>query len=89
MAFDAIVKEQIRRLKEPSLKCVDLVIVELTNVVRFCAAQVTFQAYTRPHQKNFRFAGGEKNFSRVGGIFFIFFIQWYIKSLVLYLSVDG
>ncbi|XP_049821522.1 dynamin isoform X3 [Aethina tumida] len=36
MAFEAIVKKQISRLKEPSLKCVDLVVTELSNVVRFC-----------------------------------------------------
>ncbi|KAH7728285.1 dynamin 3 [Aphelenchoides avenae] len=37
MAFEAIVKKQIERLKEPSLKCVDLVVTELANVVRQCA----------------------------------------------------
>ncbi|XP_048506491.1 dynamin isoform X3 [Athalia rosae] len=36
MAFEAIVKKQINRLKEPSLKCVDLVVQELSNVVRIC-----------------------------------------------------
>ncbi|XP_018320820.1 dynamin [Agrilus planipennis] len=36
MAFEAIVKKQIARLKEPSLKCVDLVVQELSNVVRTC-----------------------------------------------------
>lgn len=36
MAFEAIVKKQISRLREPSLKCVDLVITELGNVVRRC-----------------------------------------------------
>ncbi|CAH0385813.1 unnamed protein product [Bemisia tabaci] len=36
MAFEAIVKKQINRLKEPSLKCVDLVVMELCNVVRIC-----------------------------------------------------
>ena len=36
MAFEAIVKKQISRLREPSLKCVDLVIAELGNVVRRC-----------------------------------------------------
>ncbi|KAK7790233.1 hypothetical protein R5R35_009343 [Gryllus longicercus] len=36
MAFEAIVKKQIARLKEPSLKCVDLVVAELSNVVRVC-----------------------------------------------------
>jgi len=40
MAFEAIVKKQIARLKEPSLKCVDLVVVELSNVVRVCTDRV-------------------------------------------------
>jgi len=40
MAFEAIVKKQISRLKEPSLKCVDLVVNELTNVIRTCGEQV-------------------------------------------------
>lgn len=40
MAFEAIVKKQINRLKEPSIKCVDLVINELSNVVRSCAEKV-------------------------------------------------
>ena len=34
MAFETIVKKQIYKLKEPSLKCVDMVVTELTNVVR-------------------------------------------------------
>ncbi|XP_047736526.1 dynamin isoform X2 [Hyalella azteca] len=41
MAFDAIVKTQIARLKEPSLKCVDLVVQELTNVVRTTAMKMS------------------------------------------------
>lgn len=40
MAFEAIVKKQINRLKEPSLKCVDLVVQELSNVVRICTDRV-------------------------------------------------
>lgn len=40
MAFDAIVKTQIARLREPSLKCVDLVIQELGNVLRKCAERM-------------------------------------------------
>lgn len=40
MAFEAIVKKQIARLKEPSLKCVDLVVMELCNVVRVCTDKV-------------------------------------------------
>ena len=33
IAFEAIVKKQVAKLKEPSLKCVDLVINELTNLI--------------------------------------------------------
>ncbi|XP_028966795.1 dynamin [Galendromus occidentalis] len=40
MAFEAIVKRQIAKLKEPSLKCVDLVVQELGNVVRRCAERM-------------------------------------------------
>lgn len=40
MAFDAIVKTQIDRLREPSLKCVDLVVQELGNVMRKCAERM-------------------------------------------------
>ncbi|XP_075062891.1 dynamin-2 isoform X2 [Mixophyes fleayi] len=36
MAFEAIVKKQVVKLKEPCLKCVDLVIQELINTVRQC-----------------------------------------------------
>ena len=43
MAFEAIVKKQIARLKEPSIKCIDLVVQELTNVVRFVAEKVSFR----------------------------------------------
>ncbi|XP_038208568.1 dynamin isoform X11 [Zerene cesonia] len=41
MAFEAIVKKQIARLKEPSLKCVDLVVQELSNVVRVCTERMS------------------------------------------------
>ncbi|XP_063546019.1 dynamin isoform X5 [Cydia strobilella] len=41
MAFEAIVKKQIGRLKEPSLKCVDLVVQELSNVVRICTERMS------------------------------------------------
>lgn len=40
MAFEAIVKKQIMRLREPSLKCIDLVVAELSNVVRMTAEKV-------------------------------------------------
>ncbi|XP_049338814.1 SUN domain-containing ossification factor isoform X2 [Astyanax mexicanus] len=37
MAFEAIVKKQVVKLKEPCIKCIDLVIQELINTVRQCA----------------------------------------------------
>ena len=39
-AFEAITKRQIVRLKEPSLKCVDLVVNELSSVIRKCSDRV-------------------------------------------------
>lgn len=41
MAFEAVVKKQIDKLKGPSLKCVDMVISELTNVVHKCSSKVS------------------------------------------------
>ena len=46
MAFEAIVKKQIARLTEPSIKVIDLVVQELTNVVRTVAEKVSQLAYT-------------------------------------------
>jgi len=40
MAFEAIVKKQIARMKEPSIKCIDLVVQELGNVVRTVAEKM-------------------------------------------------
>ena len=45
MAFETIVKKQIQRLKEPSLKCVDMVVTELTSVVRKCSEKVRCLGY--------------------------------------------
>lgn len=41
MAFEAIVKKQVVKLKEPCIKCVDMVIQELINTVRQCSNKVT------------------------------------------------
>lgn len=43
MAFEAIVKRQIAQLKEPVIKCVDLVVQELSAVVRLCTDKVSNQ----------------------------------------------
>ncbi|KAK1784769.1 hypothetical protein P4O66_003440 [Electrophorus voltai] len=40
LAFEAIVKKQIVKLKEPCVKCIDLVIQELINTVRQCTNKV-------------------------------------------------
>ncbi|XP_053531413.1 dynamin-3 isoform X8 [Ictalurus punctatus] len=37
LAFEAMVKKQILKLKAPSLKCVDMVVTELTTLVKKCA----------------------------------------------------
>ncbi|KAF7690918.1 hypothetical protein HF521_011215 [Silurus meridionalis] len=37
LAFEAIVKKQILKLKAPSLKCVDMVVTEVTSLIRKCA----------------------------------------------------
>jgi len=41
MAFETIVKKQIEKLKQPSLKCVDMVVMELTNVIRSLTENVS------------------------------------------------
>ncbi|XP_031560017.1 dynamin-1-like [Actinia tenebrosa] len=37
MAFEAIVKRQIEKLRSPAIKCVDMVMTELSNVLKKCA----------------------------------------------------
>ncbi|XP_076608281.1 dynamin-2 isoform X7 [Chaetodon auriga] len=41
LAFEAIVKKQIVKLKTPCLKCIDLVIQELINTVRQCTNKLS------------------------------------------------
>ncbi|XP_056011109.1 dynamin-1-like isoform X8 [Ostrea edulis] len=41
MAFEAIVKEYVKKLKQPSLKAVDMVVNELTNVVHKCTDKMS------------------------------------------------
>lgn len=40
MAFEAIVKKQIEKLRAPSIKCCDMVVNELTQVIRKCTEKV-------------------------------------------------
>uniref|UniRef100_A0A452VCS2 dynamin GTPase n=1 Tax=Ursus maritimus TaxID=29073 RepID=A0A452VCS2_URSMA len=37
LAFEATVKKQVQKLKEPSIKCVDMVVSELTATIRKCS----------------------------------------------------
>lgn len=53
MAFETIVKKQINRLKPPCLKCVDLVMTELVNIVKNCTENVN--RYPRLSEELFRF----------------------------------
>ncbi|NWY89498.1 DYN2 protein, partial [Loxia curvirostra] len=50
LAFEAIVKKQVVKLKEPCLKCVDLVIQELINTVRQCTSKVLVSPPPAPAQ---------------------------------------
>lgn len=41
LAFEAIVKQQISKIKEPCLKCVDLVVSELATTIRKCTEKLS------------------------------------------------
>ncbi|XP_077706986.1 dynamin-1 isoform X12 [Canis aureus] len=45
LAFEATVKKQVQKLKEPSIKCVDMVVSELTATIRKCSEKL--QQYPR------------------------------------------
>lgn len=44
LAFEAIVKKLIQKLKGPTLKCIDMVVSELTSTIQKCSKKVKFQA---------------------------------------------
>nr|XP_020465988.1 dynamin-2-like isoform X2 [Monopterus albus] len=52
LAFEAIVKKQIVKLKTPCLKCIDLVIQELINTVRQCTNKL--KSYPRLREETER-----------------------------------
>ena len=39
-AFDCIVQEQIKIMKEPTIKCVELVVAEVLAIIQKCAEKV-------------------------------------------------
>ena len=42
MAFEVIVRNQIKKLMDPSVKCVDMVMTELMELVKITAEMVLF-----------------------------------------------
>lgn len=48
MAFETIVKKQVKKIREPCLKCVDMVISELISTVRQCTKKVTWRPRPAP-----------------------------------------
>ena len=71
MAFEAIVKKQIIKLKGPCVKCVDMVIQELINTVRQCSNKVTNAFYVKAVQK---YGNVEELFSFCFRVWFLLFI---------------
>ena len=51
MAFESIVKEQIEKLLQPSIKCVDLVSSELGAVIQKCADGVCVEKGGRERER--------------------------------------
>ncbi|CAJ0968265.1 unnamed protein product [Ranitomeya imitator] len=47
LAFEAIVKKQVQKLKEPSLKCVDMVVSEVTSTIRKCCEKLSQYPHLR------------------------------------------
>ncbi|XP_026548091.1 dynamin-1-like, partial [Notechis scutatus] len=47
LAFEAIVKKQMQKLKEPCLKCVDMVVSELTSTIRKCSGKLSQYPHLR------------------------------------------
>ncbi|RWS03366.1 dynamin-1-like protein [Dinothrombium tinctorium] len=53
VSFELLVKRQIRRLEEPSLRCVELVHEEMQNIVQHCGSgvQQEMQRFSKLHDK--------------------------------------
>ncbi|KAM4695798.1 dynamin-1 isoform 4-T4 [Rhinophrynus dorsalis] len=47
LAFEAIVKKQVQKLKEPSVKCVDMVVNELTSTIQKCSEKLSQYPHLR------------------------------------------
>ena len=50
VSFELLVKRQIRRLEEPSLRCVELVHEEMQRIIQHCGTQQEMQRFPRLHE---------------------------------------
>ncbi|CAH3017078.1 unnamed protein product [Porites evermanni] len=60
MAFEAIVKRQIDKLRAPAVKCVDLVMSELVNVIKKCSSNMDKYPLLRDQVKKIVVQHGRK-----------------------------
>ncbi|RNA23641.1 dynamin-1 isoform X2 [Brachionus plicatilis] len=51
VSFELLVKRQIRRLEEPSLRCVELVHEELQRIIQQCGAEQELLRFPKLHEK--------------------------------------
>uniref|UniRef100_A0A452VCV7 dynamin GTPase n=1 Tax=Ursus maritimus TaxID=29073 RepID=A0A452VCV7_URSMA len=70
LAFEATVKKQVQKLKEPSIKCVDMVVSELTATIRKCISEEKSRVGFR-----FREAEGIDQGSRPPGVMLLIDIE--------------
>ncbi len=49
VAFELLVKRQIRRLEDPSLRCVELVHEEMQRIIQHCGASVVRLSHLSPY----------------------------------------
>lgn len=52
VSFELLVKRQIRRLEEPSLRCVELIHEEMQRIIQHCGTEVQ-QEMLRYHSRHF------------------------------------
>ena len=50
VSFELLVKRQIRRLEEPSLRCVELLHEEMQRIIQHCGTQQEMQRFPRLHE---------------------------------------
>eukprot|EP00105_Crassostrea_gigas_P012177 XP_011428084.1 PREDICTED: dynamin-1-like protein [Crassostrea gigas] len=51
VSFELLVKRQVRRLEEPSLRCVELVHEEMQRIIQHCGTQQEMLRFPKLHEK--------------------------------------